>query len=172
MCPVLSCPVLGYFGGKIYGETQSGSQKRRLTTKLCSCVRACVGGQTDSIRAAAALKAQDVMGFYHGHEYGQTPGVLPQGGALGYFWWQAGALFGAMVDYFWYTADGRWNEVVCDSLVWQGGENRDYMPLNVSLTIGNDDQVSFFFFSSLFSAFAAAAAAAKRLRAAGHICAS
>lgn len=33
---------------------------------------------TDSIKTVAASMAEDMMSFYHGHEPGGTPGLLPQ----------------------------------------------------------------------------------------------
>lgn len=83
------------------------------------------------------------MSFYHGHDYGQTPGILPGPPPKGeYFWWHAGALWGTMIDYWKYTGDSSYNDIVKDSLLFQAGPNQDYMPPNITMTIGNDDQVS------------------------------
>lgn len=83
------------------------------------------------------------MQFYRGHEPGQTPGILPGPPPDGpYFWWQAGALWGAMVDYWRYTGDDEYNRVVSESLLAQVGPGWDFMPPNITATIGNDDQVS------------------------------
>lgn len=82
------------------------------------------------------------MQFYHGHQPGQTPGLLPGPPPEGpYFWWQAGALWGTMIDYWKYTGDDTYNQVVQDALLFQAGPDRNYMPPNVTASIGNDDQV-------------------------------
>ena len=41
------------------------------------------------------------MNYYDGDKPGGTPGRLPAFAAGEYNWWQAGALFGQMVEY-WY----------------------------------------------------------------------
>lgn len=47
---------------------------------------------------------------------------------------------GALVDYWYYTGDTKWNEVATDGLLFQVGPNNDYMPPNQTRTEGNDDQ--------------------------------
>jgi mannan endo-1,6-alpha-mannosidase len=54
-----------------------------------------------SIKAAASLIAYDMMSLYNGNTTGNTPGLLPQP----YYWWEAGAMFGSMIDYWYYTGD-------------------------------------------------------------------
>ncbi|KAL0937392.1 Mannan endo-1,6-alpha-mannosidase DCW1-like protein 1 [Colletotrichum truncatum] len=54
--------------------------------------------------------------------------------------WEAGALMGAMIDYWHYTGDDTWNKVVTQGLLHQVGKFNDYMPDNQTLTEGNDDQ--------------------------------
>lgn len=49
---------------------------------------------------------------------------------------------GALIDYWYYTGDTRWNEITQQGLLWQTGPNQDYMPPNQTMTEGNDDQVS------------------------------
>ncbi|KAK1826696.1 glycosyl hydrolase family 76-domain-containing protein [Podospora conica] len=76
------------------------------------------------------------MSFYGGDKPGGTPGLLP----TPYYWWEAGALMGALVDYWYYTGDTRWNDVAAEGLLFQVGPNNDYMPPNQTRTEGNDDQ--------------------------------
>ncbi|EEY16073.1 mannan endo-1,6-alpha-mannosidase DCW1 [Verticillium alfalfae VaMs.102] len=57
-----------------------------------------------------------------------------------YYWWEAGALMGTMIDYWYYTGDDTWNDKVVQALMHQVGEFNDYMPDNQTLTEGNDDQ--------------------------------
>lgn len=82
------------------------------------------------------------MSFYHGQEPGCTPGVLSTMGPEhhDYAWWEAGALWGTMIDYWKYTGDRTYNDIVQASLVAQVGPDRNYMEPNVSAFIGNDDQ--------------------------------
>ncbi|KAM7205591.1 Glycosyl hydrolase family 76 domain containing protein [Rhypophila sp. PSN 637] len=54
--------------------------------------------------------------------------------------WEAGALMGAMVDYWAYTGDTQWVNVTKEGLLFQTGPNNDYMPPNQTMTEGNDDQ--------------------------------
>ncbi|KAL9624684.1 MAG: hypothetical protein Q9160_001038 [Pyrenula sp. 1 TL-2023] len=76
------------------------------------------------------------MSYYTGNRTGDVPGNLPQP----YYWWEAGAMFGALVDYWYYTGDTTYNEVTTQALQFQTGPNKDYMPPNQTKTEGNDDQ--------------------------------
>ncbi|PHH93011.1 hypothetical protein CDD83_2500 [Cordyceps sp. RAO-2017] len=90
----------------------------------------------DSIKSIAKNMADDMLSFYNGDKPGGTPGLLPQP----YYWWEAGAMMGALVDYWYYTGDSAYNDLVTQALLFQVGENDDYMPRNQTLTEGNDDQ--------------------------------
>ncbi|KAM3501153.1 hypothetical protein MY10362_005787 [Beauveria mimosiformis] len=89
-----------------------------------------------SIKDTAKGIAQDMLSFYTGDKPGGTPGLLNPP----YYWWEAGAMLGALVDYWYYTGDDEYNQLVTDGLLFQVGTNRDYMPNNQTLTEGNDDQ--------------------------------
>ncbi|KAK6952071.1 hypothetical protein Daesc_006600 [Daldinia eschscholtzii] len=90
----------------------------------------------DSIKDTAKKMAEDLVSFYHGDEPGQTPGLLPQP----YYWWEGGAFMGALIDYWYYTGDSTYNDLVEQGLLHQVGPYNDYMPPNQTLTEGNDDQ--------------------------------
>ncbi|KAH7336076.1 putative 3-methylitaconate isomerase [Rhexocercosporidium sp. MPI-PUGE-AT-0058] len=92
----------------------------------------------DSIKSVAKSIAFDMMSYYTGNNTGDIPGNLP----APYYWWEAGAMFGAMidVDYWYYTGDTTYNDVTTQALLWQVGPNRDYMTPNQTKTEGNDDQ--------------------------------
>ena len=49
-------------------------------------------------------------------------------------------MFGALIDYWHYTGDDRYNGLVTRGLLHQTGELNDYMPRNWSQQLGNDDQ--------------------------------
>jgi 3-methylcrotonyl-CoA carboxylase beta subunit len=81
------------------------------------------------------------------HVLGGYPGILYPP----YYWWQAGAMFGTLLDYWHYTGDDQYNEVVREGLIHQFGEHFDLMPSNQSKNEGNDDQV-FWAFSMIAAA--------------------
>ncbi|KAJ5311933.1 Mannan endo-1-6-alpha-mannosidase DCW1 [Penicillium antarcticum] len=101
----------------------------------------------ESIKSAASTVAYDLVKFYTGNNTGDTPGNLPDP----YYWWEAGAFFGALVNYWSYTGDTIYTEITRQALVHQAGEKGDFMPTNQTYTEGNDDQ--------MFWAIAAMAAA-------------
>jgi len=76
------------------------------------------------------------MKYYTGNNTGDTPGNLP----APYYWWEAGGMFGVMVDYWYYTGDTTYNNVVQQALLSQIGTDDNYMPQNQTKTEGNDDQ--------------------------------
>ncbi|KAF3480951.1 glycosyl hydrolase family 76 protein [Arthroderma uncinatum] len=90
----------------------------------------------DSIRNAAQTAARGMLKFYSGHQPGNIPGNLPDP----YFWWEAGAMFGSLIDYWFYTGDSQWNDLVTEGMLWQVGPDDNFMPPNQTLTEGNDDQ--------------------------------
>lgn len=93
-----------------------------------------------------------MMTYYIGNESGQTPGYLPGSGtADGYYWWEGGAMFGSLIDYWYYTGDATYNDVVSQALLFQVGSDDNYQPENASLSLGNDDQ-SFWAFSAMKAA--------------------
>ncbi|KAH0286851.1 mannan endo-1,6-alpha-mannosidase [Aureobasidium namibiae CBS 147.97] len=101
----------------------------------------------DSIRQVSSQVAHGLMKYYTGNNTGDVPGNLPDP----YYWWEAGAMFGEMIEYWYYTGDTTYNANVKQAMLHQVGENNDYMPANQTKSLGNDDQV--------FWAFAAMTAA-------------
>lgn len=90
----------------------------------------------ESIKLAASDVAWSLMSYYQGNESGQVPGLLPRP----YYWWEAGAMMGAMVDYWKYTGDDTYNALISEAMQFQVGPYDDYMPPNESSSLGNDDQ--------------------------------
>ncbi|KAL6716978.1 hypothetical protein ACLMJK_004891 [Lecanora helva] len=74
-------------------------------------------------------------------------GLLPDP----YYWWEAGAMFGQMIEYWYYTGDTTYNDVTMQGMLAQTGPNNDYMPPNQTKTEGNDDQ-AFWAFAALSAA--------------------
>jgi len=88
-----------------------------------------------------------MMSYYVGNETGQTPGLLP----APYYWWEAGAMFGCLIDYWHYTGDDTYNAVTTQALQFQVGPHDDFMPPNQTFDMGNDDQ-SFWAMSAMKAA--------------------
>ncbi|KAK5110592.1 hypothetical protein LTR85_000992 [Meristemomyces frigidus] len=101
----------------------------------------------DSIKSAASSVAYGMMKYYTGNNTGDTPGNLPSP----YYWWEAGAMFGHMVDYWYYTGDDTYVDVTIQAICNQAGTTGTFMPSNQSETEGNDDQ-SFWAFAALDAA--------------------
>ncbi|KAI6812247.1 mannan endo-1,6-alpha-mannosidase [Hortaea werneckii] len=90
----------------------------------------------ESVKQAAKTIAYGMVKYYSGNESGQVPGLLPQP----YYWWEAGAMFGALIDYWYYTGDETWNDITTQAMLFQTGPEANYMPPNQTKSLGNDDQ--------------------------------
>ena len=77
-----------------------------------------------------------MMASYSGNKTGGIPGLLPQP----YYWWEAGAMFGALIDYYYLTGDTSYVDVTQEAILHQVGPDRNFMPPNQTSTLGNDDQ--------------------------------
>ncbi|KAK1243767.1 hypothetical protein MKX08_001905 [Trichoderma sp. CBMAI-0020] len=93
-------------------------------------------GDATSTKNAAGTVAFGLMKFYTGNNTGDNPGNLPSP----YYWWEAGAMFGTMIDYWFLTKDSTYNNVTMQAMLWQAGKDGSFMPTNQTLTEGNDDQ--------------------------------
>ncbi|KAJ5101237.1 Six-hairpin glycosidase [Penicillium alfredii] len=103
-------------------------------------------GRSPGARTAKEV-ATNMMTYYTGMNPGDNPGNLPDP----YFWWEAGAMFNALIDYWFYTGDDTWNDITMQGMLWQAGDNAAFMPSNQSKTEGNDDQ-SFWAFTAMAAA--------------------
>ncbi|KAF4625759.1 hypothetical protein G7Y89_g12404 [Cudoniella acicularis] len=83
-----------------------------------------------SIKKAASTAAYDMMLYYTGNRTGDVPGNLPDP----YYW------FGSLINYWYYTGDTAYNNVVMQGMLHQAGPDFNFMPVNQSKTLGNDDQ--------------------------------
>lgn len=101
--------------------------------KLLACGATADRGRpdlTESIKKAASTVAYDMMSYYQGNLSGRPEGLLPDP----YYWWEAGAMFGQMIEYWFYTGDTTYNEVVTNGLLAQVGPQNDFMPPNQTKT--------------------------------------
>jgi mannan endo-1,6-alpha-mannosidase len=60
-------------------------------------------------------------------------------------------MWGALLDYWHWTGDDTYNDVVYRSLLFQAGPNKDYNDKNWTSSLGNDDQ-AFWAMSALIAA--------------------
>lgn len=98
--------------------------------------------QPSSIKAAAKTIADDMIAYYATNSSGTILSGIP--GLLTYppyYWWEAGAMFGQMIEYWYYTNDSTYNDLVTAGLLFQVGPQANYMPPNQSKDEGNDDQL-------------------------------
>lgn len=92
-------------------------------------------------KQTAANVAWDLLQYYKGNLTGQTPGILPGPPPAGdYYWWEGGAMWGTLIDYWKLTGDSTYNDLITQAMLWQVGPDKDYMPPNVTASLGNDDQ--------------------------------
>ncbi|EMF13272.1 glycoside hydrolase family 76 protein [Sphaerulina musiva SO2202] len=92
-----------------------------------------------SIRAASQSLAFGLQSFYQNNMSNTAStaiGTLP----APLYWWQAGAMWGGMVDYWAYTNDSSYNAVITQALLAQVGPDWNYMPPAYFASLGNDDQ--------------------------------
>lgn len=90
----------------------------------------------ESIKNAAAIAAKHLTKYYTGYRPGDVPGNLP----APYYWWEAGAMFGALIDYWYYTGDDQYNNITRQAMVHQASPSKNFMPHNQTMSLGNDDQ--------------------------------
>ena len=59
-----------------------------------------------SIKKAASTVVNNMLKtYYPGNGADGQVGILPQP----YYWWEAGAMFGSLIDYWYYTGDSTYN---------------------------------------------------------------
>jgi 3-methylcrotonyl-CoA carboxylase beta subunit len=82
---------------------------------------------TDSIKDVSSKIAKQLVAQYADKN---DKGYIIRGGYPGilyppYYWWQAGAMFGTLLDYWHYTGDDQYNGLVRDGLIHQFGDGLD-----------------------------------------------
>ncbi|PSS06991.1 glycoside hydrolase family 76 protein [Amorphotheca resinae ATCC 22711] len=91
---------------------------------------------SESVKSAASTVAWGMMKYYTGNNTGDVPGNLPDP----YYWWEAGAMFMTLIDYWYFTGDTTYNAETVQAMLWQAGTTYNFMPVNQTKTEGNDDQ--------------------------------
>ncbi|KIH94934.1 mannan endo-1,6-alpha-mannosidase [Sporothrix brasiliensis 5110] len=90
--------------------------------------------KTDSIIGVANTLAKGAMSYYSGNA--SSFADLPDP----YYWWEAGALMGAMLDYSYYTNDTTYDDIVATAILQNTGPAHDFIVPAHELDEGNDDQ--------------------------------
>ncbi|KAH6659687.1 glycoside hydrolase [Truncatella angustata] len=91
-----------------------------------------------SIRNVASTIAHGTMTLYTGNitNTEDTLAIWP----APVYWWESGAAWGAMLDYYHYTGDATYNDVITQAITSQVGPNYDLMVPKHEGDEGNDDQ--------------------------------
>ena len=79
-----------------------------------------------SIRNAAATYAYNLMTYYTNNQT-DTPATKIGNLPAPYYWWEAGAVWGGLVDYWAYTNDSSYVNTTVQALVANFGPNADLM---------------------------------------------
>lgn len=86
--------------------------------------------QPDQVRQAAKNVAEVLVSMYANTEQNKIlsgiPGLLPY---PPYFWWEAGAMFGQLIDYWYYTNDSSYNTLIKEGILHQIGEEKNFVSL-------------------------------------------
>lgn len=115
--------------GTVFYSGAQGLTKSRFKALTLPCL-------LDSIKKAMNTTAAQMLSYYTGYKPGDVAGNLPP-----YYWWECGAMFGALVEYWHYTGDTTYNDWTYQAMVHQQGDRHDYNPSNQSKSMGNDDQI-------------------------------
>ncbi|KAF2802784.1 mannan endo-1,6-alpha-mannosidase [Mytilinidion resinicola] len=92
---------------------------------------------TDSIKDVAKTLAGGIIRTYEDATSDNgPPGLFGDD----YYWWEAGAVWDALVQYQTLTADKQYSDLIGQALQFQRGPNDDYMTPNQTKSLGNDDQ--------------------------------
>ncbi|KAI5960657.1 DCW1 [Candida pseudojiufengensis] len=89
-----------------------------------------------SIRESCDIIAKGLLDYYDGTKYGGTIGEF----TWPYYWWEAGGAWGGLIDYTAFFENDTLVPLIKQALLYQTGDDLNYIPLNQSTTEGNDDQ--------------------------------
>jgi len=135
MCDSAHAPFFSQVSPTLFPSTLQ-TQVRIIVEVLQDAVQGLIIAK-DSVRNASKTIANGLMAWYKGNVTGGTPGILPGP----YYWWEAGGMFGHMINYWYYTGDTYYNDIVSEAILFQVGTGNDFLPANQTKDEGNDDQV-------------------------------
>jgi mannan endo-1,6-alpha-mannosidase len=102
--------------------------------------------QSASVKTGLKTIADGMLSYYTGDEPGGVPGLLPGSLACNpanegtYCWWEAGAMWGSLINYWQYTGDSSYNAMISEAMLFQRGPDDNFNPPNQSRSMGIDDQ--------------------------------
>ncbi|RVX75559.1 hypothetical protein B0A52_00912 [Exophiala mesophila] len=102
----------------------------------------------ESILHAASLTALDVRQLYKPTDPGGKIGKFP---FPPYYWWESGAAWGAMIEYYHYTGDKTHLNTTLEAILSQLGPRYDFELESERFDEGNDDQ-AFWVFAAMSAA--------------------
>lgn len=86
----------------------------------------------NSLKSAAETAAASAVNYYNNRESKAIPGKFDG------TWWEGGAFFTFLINYWHWTGDDQYNDLVTQGLSWQGGEDHDFFPSNYSSYLVRD----------------------------------
>ncbi len=89
---------------------------------------------SNDISGTASTIASNLMNYYNP----ANPGVLP----APYYWWESGAMFNGMIDYWHYTGDAQYNDVIAQAIISQAGSSLDFMGPNTLVCLANSNPIT------------------------------
>lgn len=115
---------------KLLGAAQAWTAFTLLAVNLCPLPAFAIQldpTSPDSVRAAAKDVAQVLWSMYATPDNKVVSGITGLLTYPPYYWWQAGAMFGQLIDYWYYTNDSSYNNMIRDGLIHQAGEQWDFV---------------------------------------------
>jgi mannan endo-1,6-alpha-mannosidase len=91
---------------------------------------------TASIKASAKSIAAGLVQQYSNTASGSSVGLF----SSDYSWWEDGAIWDGLVDYWSWTGDAQYNSIVQTAISSQAGANDNFFPASQLSTAGNSDQ--------------------------------
>lgn len=101
-----------------------------------------------SIIDGSSVAAAGLQSLYNGNQPGGTLGKFAY---PPYYWWESGAAWGGMIEYWHFTGDASFNNVTWEALISQMGPKADWVVPVEAFNEGNDDQ-AFWVFAALSAA--------------------
>ncbi|KAH8703196.1 putative glycosyl hydrolase [Talaromyces proteolyticus] len=89
-----------------------------------------------SLKDAATTAAASAVNYYNNRD----PSVRNIPGQFYNTWWEGGAFFTFLINYWHWTGDDQYNDLVNKGMLNQKGDANDFDPASASMYMGNDDQ--------------------------------
>lgn len=97
-----------------------------LSTPLVSAAITVNAQNADSLKSAAKQAAASAVKYYNDRASKLIPGKFDG------TWWEGGAFFTFLINYWHWTGDSQYNDLVTEGMSWQGGPNNDFFTSNYS----------------------------------------